>query len=65
MRELKYLSKLETDKAEVKRGDDIRENFLPLIEDNDIIKIFINDLEVFSYQDIDFQILENYLLKKC
>jgi hypothetical protein len=36
MRELKYLSKLETDKAEVKRGDDIRENFLPLIEDNDI-----------------------------
>ena len=36
MRELKYLSKLETDKDEVKRGDDIRENFLPLIEDNDI-----------------------------
>jgi len=36
MRELKYLSTLETDKDEVKRGDDIRENFLPLIEDNDI-----------------------------
>jgi hypothetical protein len=36
MRELKYLSKLETDKDEVKRGDDIKENFIPLIEDNDI-----------------------------
>ena len=36
MRELKYLSKLETDKDEVKRGDDIRENFLPLIDANNI-----------------------------
>ena len=36
MRELKYLSKLETDKDEVKRGDDIKENFIPLIDANNI-----------------------------
>ena len=36
MRELKYLSTLETNVDEVKRGDDIRENFLPLIDANNI-----------------------------
>ena len=36
MRELKYLSSLKINKDEVKKGDDIRENFLPLIDENDI-----------------------------
>ena len=36
MRELKYLSTLKTNEEEVKRGDDIKENFIPLIEENNI-----------------------------
>lgn len=36
MRELKYLSGLKTNKDLVEEGDDIKENFIPLIEENDI-----------------------------
>ena len=44
MRELKYLSSLKTNVDEVKRGDDIKENFIPLIDENDIplSKEFVN-----------------------
>mgnify|MGYP003133378352 CR=1 len=36
MRELKYLGSLKTNKSLVEDGDDIKENFIPLIEKNNI-----------------------------
>ena len=36
MRELKYLSKIKLNVDEVKKGDDLKENFIPLIEKNNI-----------------------------
>ena len=36
MRELKYLSKIKLNIDEVKKGDEIKDNFLPLIEKNNI-----------------------------
>ena len=36
MRELKYLSKIKLNIDEVKKGDEVKDNFLPLIEKNNI-----------------------------